>query len=196
MAIEIEAKMRLNDRAAMIARLGSLAAQPAARFREVNTFYDNHDGELKTSDQGLRIRVEQHDDGAKRTYLTHKGPRAHGKLKSRAETEAVVDNADHAAALLAALGYHPVISFEKRRERFVLDGCRVELDTLPYLGDFIEIEGPDEPAVLAVRDKLGLSDVPIIKASYIAMLQDHLRKEGNDTQVIRFPDDEPLRVSA
>ncbi|MEM8782917.1 MAG: class IV adenylate cyclase, partial [Planctomycetota bacterium] len=166
-----------------------------ATFEEMNTFFDDTNGRLKTSDQGLRVRIETHDDGDARIYVTHKGPRAHGQLKSRAETELSVSDADRAAALMGALGYHPVIAFEKRRHRFELDGCRVELDTLPRIGEFIEIEGPTEEAVMSVRDKLGLADEPLIKASYIALLQDHLRQQGQSVSVVRFPDTEAAALN-
>jgi adenylate cyclase class IV len=48
----------------------------------------------------------------------------------------------------------------------------VELDELPHLGCFVEIEGPDEQSVLAVRDRLGLAG-PGITKSYLAMLDAH-----------------------
>ncbi|MEM7576336.1 MAG: class IV adenylate cyclase [Planctomycetota bacterium] len=195
MSIEIEAKLRLADRGAMLERLASLDAKPIATFEEMNTFFDDTNGRLKTSDQGLRVRIETHDNGDIYIYVTHKGPRAHGQLKSRSETELVVSDADRAAALMGALGYHPVIAFEKRRQRFELDRCRVELDTLPYIGEFIEIEGPSDDAVMAVRGKLGLADEPLIKASYIALLQDHLRQERKSVSVVRFPENEPATVN-
>ncbi|MEM1444441.1 MAG: class IV adenylate cyclase [Planctomycetota bacterium] len=195
MSIEIEAKLRLPDRVAVLARLDALDAKPIATFEEMNTFFDDPDGRLKTSDQGLRVRIETHDDGKVFIYVTHKGPRAHGQLKSRAETELVVSDADRAAALMGALGYHPVIAFEKRRQRFELDGCRVELDTLPHIGEFIEIEGPSDEAVMAVRDKLELADEPLIKASYIALLQDHLRQQRKSVSVVRFPESEPATAN-
>ena len=71
-----------------------------------------------------------------------------------------------------------MLSFEKRRETLELDGCKVELDELPHLGSFVEIEGPDEEAVLRVREKLGLADRPIVKTSYIALLMGYLQERG------------------
>ncbi len=186
--IEIEAKMRLHDPALIEGRLRAVGAVLDQSILETNTFFDTGKGLLKSSDQGLRIRVEDNEaDGRRRAVLTHKGPRAHGQLKSRSETEVEVADAHAAGTLLAALGYHPVMSFEKRRRRWLLDDCRVELDTLPHLGDFIEIEGDSDGEVLAVREKLGLADTPLIKASYIAMLQTHLRDQGRDGGVVRLP---------
>ncbi|MEM9295569.1 MAG: class IV adenylate cyclase, partial [Planctomycetota bacterium] len=141
MGVEIEAKMRLVDRAALEGRLRERGAERVAVLHETNAYYDTAEGGLKATDQGLRVRVETDADGGRTATITHKGPRAHGPLKSRTETELPVDDPDLASALLAALGYEHVVTFEKRRDRYALGGCRVELDTLPRIGAFVEIEG-------------------------------------------------------
>lgn len=176
MSLEIEAKMRLTDRVALERQLEKLGAERGPSILEQNTYFDNGEQQLKCTDQGLRIRVELHDGEACTTTITHKGPRAHGQLKSRTETEVSVSDARAAAELLAALGFLPLLSFEKRRHRWMLNGCHIDLDTLPYLGDFIEIEGPSEDAVLNVRRSLGMEEAPLIRASYIAMLVSYLRE--------------------
>lgn len=179
MAIEIEAKMRLTDRPAIEAQLVHAGAQFVADLLEVNTFFDTHQHTLKSADRGLRLRVElDTQTGDRCVIITHKGPRAHGKLKSRSETELTVSDEQAATALLGAIGFYPVLSFEKRRTRYKLDGCLVELDRLPYVGDFIEIEGPTDEAVMAVRDKLGLAAQPLVRASYIAMLTNFLSENN------------------
>lgn len=190
MSIEIEAKMRLSDRDALIQTLDQVGGVFVADLAETNSYFDSPGGGLKSTDQGLRIRVEVAAAGTPdesiTTTITHKGPRAHGRLKSREETELVVNNPRDAAVLLDAIGYHHVLTFEKRRTRYTLDGCRVELDELPVLGGFVEIEGPTEALVIAARKKLGLSAAPLIKSSYIAMLKTHLHETGSDTDTIRF----------
>ncbi|MEX0653091.1 MAG: class IV adenylate cyclase [Phycisphaeraceae bacterium] len=184
--MEIEAKMRLTDRPAIERRLKELGAERAAELLEINTYFDTDQRQLKSSDQGLRVRIEETADGQRQATITHKGPRAHGRLKSRSETEVAIADANDAAQLLRALGYMPVLSFEKRRRRWRLDGVHVELDVLPYLGAFIEIEGPSDEAVLGVREKLGLNDTPLIRASYIAMLMSYIRENQLRTQSVRF----------
>lgn len=175
MSIEIEAKMKVEDVAALEARLLELGAAKGPHLLEVNTFFDTRHHSLKSTDQGLRIRMERQQDGTGETItITHKGPRAHGKLKSRFETELRVNDASAAASLLGALGYHPVLSFEKLRRKWTLDGCHVDIDTLPHLGHFVEIEGPSDQAVLMVREKLNLGSLPIVRASYIALMLTYL----------------------
>jgi adenylate cyclase class 2 len=173
--IEIEAKMPLRDPEALEARLQSLGARRGRTLRESNTFFDTREGSLKFVDQGLRLRVERDSDGSPdRISLTHKGPRAHGQLKSRWETEVGVSDPRGAAELLSALGYLPVFSFEKRRQMWHMDGCHIAVDELPYLGLFVEIEGPSDEVVLRLRERLGLGLCPLLHASYISMLATHM----------------------
>jgi adenylate cyclase class 2 len=167
--------MQLADVTELESKLRDVGAERGPVLAEINTFFDTPTGSLKAGDQGLRVRQERDEkSGKERITITHKGPRAHGKLKQRTETELEVSDARIAAALLSALGFVRVLSFEKRRRRWELDDCHVELDTLPHLGHFVEIEGPDDATIMAVREKLGLSQLPMIRASYIAMLQTHL----------------------
>ena len=193
MAVEIEAKMRLHQPDALITRLHELGATLTHQISETNSYFDTPEGTLKCTDQGLRTRVEVTNVGGPdetiTTTITHKGPRTMGQLKSRVENEVVVDNARDAALLLGALGYHHVLSFEKRRVRYRLDGCHVELDELPIIGRFVEIEGESDEAVIAVREKLGLADEPLIRSSYIAMLKTHLQETHSSETMIQFEDE-------
>lgn len=187
MPVEIEAKMKLDDVTSLESRLAAAGAVHVTELLEVNTFFDTPRGDLKAADEGLRIRLERSTDGKHvEATITHKGPRAHGRMKTRDESEVVVGDARAAAELLTALGYVSVLSFEKRRRRWTLDDCRVEIDTLPYLGGFVEIEGPSEPIVLSVRRKLALDHLPMISASYISMLVTYLSEHAIQTDHIGF----------
>jgi adenylate cyclase, class 2 len=93
--------------------------------------------------------------------------------------------------LLGELGYHETIRFEKRRARYRYDGCNVELDEMPYLGNFIEIEGPDDRTVLQAIKALGLGDRPLIRSSYVAMLLTWLQEHSIDDRNIRFNSAQP-----
>ena len=189
MGLEIEAKMRLDDPPAIEQLLSELGARWVGELLECNTYFDTADGSLKSSDQGLRVRVEQMCSQPPVAIITHKGPRAQGQIKNRSETELRVEDARCAGDLLAALGFEAKMSFPKRRRRWEMDHCLIELDTLPYLGNFIEIEGPGENAIMAVRTKLGLANAPLITASYIALLCDYAREHQLKTTNIKFPVD-------
>ncbi|HLL89626.1 MAG TPA: class IV adenylate cyclase, partial [Tepidisphaeraceae bacterium] len=179
MPVEIEAKMKVEDLSAVRERLKAAGAEPAGSAVETNTFFDTEDRALLAGDRGLRTREARRADGTVKATMTYKGPRNHGKLKNRDEFEVMIGDATAAGAMLNALGYVTVLSFQKRRETWRLQGCLVELDELPHLGRFVEVEGPREDVVMAVRDQLGLGERPIVKASYIAMLVQHLQETSS-----------------
>ena len=188
MPVEIEAKMKVASLATVRDRLKAVGAKAAGSVVEMNTFFDTDDRSLLAKDEALRLRVQRNvSDGAAKFILTFKGPRQHGQLKSREEDELTVTDDRDAIALLRCLGYSRVISFEKRRESWKFEGCAVELDELPYLGLFVEIEGPSEDIVLKVRKTLTLADEPVVRASYIALLTTHLQERGETQREIRFP---------
>jgi len=188
MTVEIEAKMKLNDVAALEQRLDEAGATLRRRVFEVNSFYDTAEGSMRAADRGLRTRLERglDDPDYTRMTITHKGPRAHGKLKSRSEVELYVTNLDDADAMLRSLGYQKQITFEKRRHKWDFDDCLIEVDTVPYLGSFVEVEGPSDEKVLEVRETLGLGDEPMIRASYIAMLKTYITEHHIRTDHIGF----------
>jgi len=189
MAVELEAKMAVADHLAVAVLLRQFAARKLGDHFEVNAFFDTEDRSLLAAGEGLRLRHEL-DFGTtrERHVITYKGPRQAGPLKNREEIEFEVSDAAAATILLERLGYVRTLSFEKRRQSWELDGCTVELDEVPYLGKFVEIEGPDEPTVMRVRERLQLSDRPLIKSSYISLLMTHLKERGEARQDVRFKD--------
>ena len=186
-SMEIEAKMAVEDHETVRHALMAKGARQISRVLEINRILDTEDHVLRAQGRGLQIRVN-HNLATQEleTVLTVKGPLQPGPLKSREENELIVADATEALRFLEALGYRPVLTFEKRRETWELADCKVELDELPQLGRFVEIEGPGEAAVLAVRNSLGLGGRPVIKASYVALLIDHLKKHSLPTDQATF----------
>lgn len=185
---EIESKMRLRDRAGLVAKLERLAGPAAAELIETDVFLDTADQRLRRGDCGLRVRVEedQKRPGRREIVVTYKGPRESGRWKNREEIELGVTDKDKAIAVLSRLGFEPRIEIQKRRVRWTVGGCRVELDSLPYLGEFVEVEGASEEAVTAVLQELGLQEEPMVKESYVAMLHAHLEANGIASRVLRL----------
>ena len=189
MAVEIEAKMAVEDLQAVRATLERHGAARLGAFLETNTFFDSEDRSLMAADKGLRLRLSRNTEtGDEDHILTWKGPRQHGPLKSREEVEVAVEGSAEAARLLECLGFQRMISFEKRRESWTLEGCRVELDEVPYLGTYVEVEGPDDNTVMRVRRLLGLENRPLIKYGYVALLQGYLQERGRPRGDVRFDD--------
>lgn len=186
MKIEIEAKFAVDDAGKIADQVVGLGGSLVADMLEVNVFVDSSQRKLKTSDRGLRVRSVYIDGQLSKTEVTFKGRRRPGKLKSRREIEFNVETAEPMLALLAELGYQESIRFEKRRTRYHMDGCTIELDEMPYLGTFVEIEGPSDEAVLEKRSKLGCDEIPLIKSSYASMLDAYLHERGITERDIRF----------
>jgi adenylate cyclase, class 2 len=177
---ELEAKMKVSDLAPVRARLVELGATHIVKRLEVNVFVDSPDKTLLSKDSGLRIRLHANNDGSREIVMTYKGKQvgANG-LKNREEIEVVVDDLDRTLAVLSKLGYVSDLRFEKRRESFELEGCRVELDELPPpLGVFVEIEGQTKTSIDGVREKLGLEQTELSTVSYAAMVAKHLKEVG------------------
>jgi adenylate cyclase class 2 len=133
-------------------------------------YFDDKNGSMKNLDKALRLRIEERD-GNQKIVLAFKGPRQNGKFKQRQEIEFGIDDAQRAIDLLGALGFIKVLEIQKRRRIWQIGDCEVGLDELPELGTFIEIEGPSEEKIADVQNKLGLANVPHIKESYAALIQ-------------------------
>lgn len=179
--------MKVDGFDAMRAKLVQCGATRVEAVLETNTFFDTPDRSLVAGDRGLRIRrAKDLSSGEERFVITVKGPAQSGPLKTREEAEVTVEDGERAAAVLRALGYEPELAFEKRRETWETGGCTVELDELPILGRFVEIEGPDEKSVMHVREALGLAGLALIKTGYITMLTRHLKETGDTRKSIKF----------
>lgn len=184
---EIEIKIQVDAHDAVRQRLRERGAEPHGQILEINRIFDNAEHTLLATDRGLRIRECRGPRGhLARALLTYKGPKDPGPVKRREEIEVTIDDPAAAGALLEALGYAETVHFEKRRESWLLAGCEVELDEVPYLGCFVEIEGPDEPAIQRVRDEIGLGGSALVARSYIGLLVDYCARHQLPVTAIRF----------
>ena len=176
MSQEREAKFKVAGFSAVLRRLRGAGAKHLGTVLQTDRYFDTPAGRLRKADRGVRIRLSRRLAGPggldPRALLTFKGPRApHGKLKVRREVQTYVDDAAAAAAILEALGLVATMTLRKRRASYRLGRCRVELDELPYLGRFVEIEGPSRRAIEAARDLLGLAG-PAITTPYTQMVRE------------------------
>ena len=187
MPLEIEVKLRVSDHQVIREALTAAHATFVGHFHETNIFFDRPDRALRAADSGLRIRLwRREDEPETAALLTFKGPRQATPLQPREAFDVALAPAEQAIPLLKALGYEQVLSFEKRRESWELADCKVELDTLPVFGTFVEIEGPSEPAVVAVQHTLKLENVAPVRPSYSAMMSEHADRAKIADRTIRL----------
>ena len=181
MAVETEAKIKVTDHKVLRERLKELGAKCEGERLEVNIYFDTVEGELLRTDRALRLRSI-----GEKNVLAYKGPAQQSKYKQRQEIQIKVTDGDAVQSLLGELGFGQSLVFEKRRESWLGHDCRVELDSLPLLGLFVEVEGPCEAAIDQVLGRLGLEKADLIPTPYPILLQDYLEGTGNSSREIRF----------
>ncbi len=185
MGIEIEAKLKVESLVEVAARVSELGGKCRQKILQKDCYLDDAAESMMSKDRCLRLR-RQSTGSIKETVLTYKGPKEKTRLKKRQEINLVVEDADSAEKLAAALGYEKALSFEKKREIWQLDDCQVCLDELPLLGRFVEIEGPDEEKITRLQEKLGLGDVLHIPKSYATLMREELDRKGIGRREILF----------
>ena len=187
MSFELEAKIKVDDHAPVRSKLAEVDADCLGRVLETNHIYDSPDRTLLSAGRGIRIRTHHAEQGdPKPSTLTYKGKLKPGPMKHRREIEVELDDGGSGRAILDRLGYIEVICFEKWRESWQMGECLVELDELPHLGCYIEVEGPAHEQIEAVLASLGLADRPLIHQSYVKLLKDHCQAASLPASKIRF----------
>jgi adenylate cyclase class 2 len=161
---EIEIKLRITDRSAILLRIRSLRAASQPRVREQNIVYDTPQSQLRRRGMLLRLRIEtsaSHNprrSRRERVILTAKAPpyQLHAKkhpprYKIRSERErAVHQSSRRYANALTALGFRPAFRYDKFRTTFLLPNLHLGLDETPA-GAFLELEGSPRAIDRAAR---------------------------------------------
>ncbi|MFP4105452.1 MAG: class IV adenylate cyclase [Phycisphaerae bacterium] len=185
MANETEIKIRVESHEPVRRALQQEHAEFLGKVLQTDTFFDSSRGRLRNGDRGLRIRRLQviqnplgHGSERRLSLVTYKGPKQDcGEMKVREEIEVGVDDADAAGQLINALGLSEKMVIQKKRASYRLNGCQIELDELPMIGKFVEIEGPDADTLEKMRRRLGLEG-PGITTSYSQMLAEARAERG------------------
>ena len=208
---EVEVKLRVGDRRALLRRLRHLKAAGGARVHEMNTLYDTPDGALAREGKLLRIRVQQPApprragkpatkprpaDSPQAAVLTYKGPvqagdaaaSFHGRrYKIREEHEVRVEDAAALARVLEGMGLRPWFQYEKYRSTYRLPGFSglvLDWDETP-IGEFLELEGGCA-AIDRCAALLGFRPADYIAKSYGALFLEQ-RRRARSTQVQSEP---------
>ena len=171
---EIEVKFKVDDFAAVRRALRRAGARHVATVVQTDTYYDTPGRTLLGRDRGLRIRevrcVRPPAGGTDtRPLLTAKGPRRGRFAKFRREVQTHLDDAKALAEILRFLGLEASVTIQKRRSTYTLGSSLVELDELPVIGKFVEIESPSRSALESACRRLGLEGNRITD-HYVALL--------------------------
>jgi predicted adenylyl cyclase CyaB len=173
MHTEIEAKLKVDSLQEIDDRLRQLGAEFVTELSQEDVLFDDVRETLTKADSCLRLRGQT--AGGKTEYiLGYKGAKEKSSFKKRLEIEIEVSSGESAKAILSAMGYEQKIIVEKKRSLWRFGGCEVALDRLKLLGDFVEIEGPNEKAINDVQKKLNLEQLKHIPKSYASLIADKL----------------------
>ncbi len=161
---EVEIKFRVDDLEGVRRRLSALGAERLGGGHEENLIFDDAAGRLRQAGQLLRLRRDR------RFVLTFKSPLPDPRFKVRREVEVEVSDFAAARALLEALGFRVVRSYEKERETWRYGGVEVLLDELSF-GSFVELEG-EAPAIERVAQLLGFDLAAGITRDYLSLMDE------------------------
>jgi adenylate cyclase class 2 len=161
---EKEIKLYIKDLPALAERLrlcGGELIQP--RTFEKNIRLDTADAKLQQAGKLLRLRQ---DDQVRVTFKEN----AHLEdgVITRTEIEFTAADLDAVKLLFAGLGYYPVVVYEKYRQTFRLGDVLVMLDELP-IGNFVEVEAPNNILIEGMVQILGLDGSRAIKTNYLGL---------------------------
>lgn len=188
---ETEVKFFVKDLKRIELRLQELKAQLIQpRIHEINLRFDNPNGDLRRDLKVLRLRK---DSEAKFTFKGPSEAREGGVLRRR-EIEFTVSDFDAANQFLEALGFVPVVFYEKFRATYELDGVHIMLDELPY-GTFVEIEGEDIRTLRKISEELSLNWGAMVKAGYHALFERIAGKFGLEVSQLSFKALQTTRIT-
>jgi len=177
MSIEIETKLKVDSLSEVEQKLTELGAEFMAEQFQTDYLFDDTNTTLATADRCLRLRRQSVAD-SERFFLTYKGAKEKSNVKKRQEIEIEIRDAESMQKLLSALGYKKVLVVEKKRRLWKYGQCLVTLDHLPLLGDFVEIEGPNNEEIADVQRSLGLAELPHIEKSYAQLTKEERDRRG------------------
>jgi adenylate cyclase class 2 len=172
---EVEAKFMLPHLADMrhtVLSLGGHLISPRTLERSLR--FDDQAGSLSSEEKVLRLRQDRD------IRLTYKEKL--GGIETRMEIEVEVDDFEQAKRFLQALGYQPIMIYEKYRQVFELMQASIMMDELPF-GCFVEVEAQALNQVQRVAEKLGLTWEKRARESYLELF-DGLRARRD----LRFQD--------
>ncbi len=181
MAMECEAKIKVECLDAIRERLRQLGAEHDGRVFERNWVLDRPDGSLLREGTLLRVR----NTGGAGGVVTVKRKCGEGEFKTREEVETRVDSTDTALRQLAMVGFGVTWRYEKYRDTWRWGECAVALDECPEIGCFVEIEGAPE-AIRRVAAEMGVDCGGHLGESYLELWREYLRGRGEGDRHMVF----------
>lgn len=161
----LELKARIADAEAAEALARRLGAEDGGLLRQVDTYFNAPHGRLKLREiNGLEAQLIAYDR-----------PEDEAQRYSQFRVVSVSDPAGMKALLSEALGLRGTVA--KRRHLYLWNDCRIHVDQVEGLGDFLEFEVLSQGNACSDWDRMevlmlhfGLRDQDAIRASYSDLL--------------------------
>mgnify|MGYP003418922467 CR=1 FL=1 len=181
---EIEVKFLEIDHAELQAKLVSLGAEKTGEYFYKVKAYDYSDKRLGKENAWVRLR----GDGTQVNlcYKQRQGVSA-DRLRDQGmkEIEVMVDNFEKADQFLASVGLIEKFVEDKRRIRYMFEGVEIDLDEVPLLPPYLELEGPSWEDLERVALMLGLDWAKHLRCSSMQVYE-HYGLDENDYSVLTF----------
>jgi adenylate cyclase, class 2 len=147
---EIEVKILEIDVDAVRKTLLDLGAKKILDDELSYEILDDREQNLFKEKKLLRVRKSKSE-----AHLCFKSKAKKGKLRQAEETEVKIDNYDDTIKILNELGFITKHKGKKHRESYKLDKARYEIDTMPGIPTFLEIEADNEDDLIKGIEKIG-----------------------------------------
>jgi adenylate cyclase class 2 len=170
MSTESESKFAVRDFSGVENKLCTCGTLCTPWHFEHNTVFDTPDGSLRAQGILLRIREALTNTLTLKRPLRVTGLSAH--IKHLEEIESKISDTSTAQRIFEALGYRPILCYEKFRSIWQVTACSVFLDQLPF-GKFIEIEG-NESTICETAQQLGLNPKSASAQNYHQLFKHYL----------------------
>jgi len=180
MSLEVEAKFRITPQQAT--QIQSFLRKEKAtklgnRF-ETNVYFDTKKSDFKKKGKAIRLRSIQKTD-LKTRYarlldehiLTVKtNSKLKSKYKSKIEHELTGLPYDTTLNILKVLNLQPVLIFQKKRISYKYKNAKIEIDQIPIIGYFCEIETNNEKLIKEILKDIKCENVKLIKIGYPSII--------------------------
>ncbi|HYE22626.1 MAG TPA: class IV adenylate cyclase [Verrucomicrobiae bacterium] len=185
---EIEIKLKLSDPEVVFKNALELGGKELKEKEglEHDVMYDDGKGFFDAF-KVLRIRTAPFGN-----LLTYKEKNEHSDQDNflvRTEIETFIEDPKAMDQILRKLGYVPHVEKDKYVKKIEIDGLVIEFHKLPFIGDFIEIEGERELVSSLVR-KIGLDPNQGIGIDYSSLFENYCKEHGWDFHKVPHTFDE------
>jgi predicted adenylyl cyclase CyaB len=182
---EIELKFPLGDLEEIKKKLREAGFSSQGPIFEFNVVFDTPARTLSSNGCLLRLRRDS------KVKLTYKEPPAEksslsSRFKVKSESELELGDFETMRFILHRLGFTEERIYEKYREHFTRgDGASAELDHLPHLGYYLELEDIPEK-IEALAAELDLDPARGLRQNYFQLYKEYCRRTGQAGRDMRF----------